>query len=51
MSVRNHEVTSVHPLLDERGELIEPGWSRRLYQVYNRENIRAPKFRDRKSVV
>lgn len=29
---RNHEVTDVHPLIDEAGELREPGWSRSLVQ-------------------
>lgn len=36
---RNHEVTSVQPLLDERGELREPGWSRRMVQRYNRADV------------
>ena len=42
---RNHEVTSVQMLLDEQGELREPGWSRRLVQKYDRRMIRAPKWR------
>ena len=42
---RNHEVTSVQMLLDEEGELREPGWSRRLVQKYDRRMIRAPKWR------
>lgn len=42
MSARNHEVTTVHQLLDEKGHLIEPGWSRRLYQIYDRNKIKAP---------
>ena len=43
--MRNHEVTTVQPLLDEQGELREPGWSRSLVQKYNRADIKAPKFR------
>ena len=43
--MRNHEVTTVQPLLDDRGELREPGWSRGLVQKYNRADIKAPKFR------
>ena len=43
--MRNHEVTTVQPLLDGQGELREPGWSRGLVQKYNRADIRAPKFR------
>ena len=42
---RNHEVTEVHPLLDTQGELVEPGWSRRMVQVYDRNMIKAPKWR------
>ena len=43
--MRNHEVTTVQPLLTEQGGLREPGWSRRLYQKYSRRDIKAPKFR------
>ncbi len=42
---RNHEVISEHPLLGPDGELSEPGWSRRLTQTYDREMIKAPKWR------
>ncbi|MCR5656081.1 MAG: DUF2804 domain-containing protein [Butyrivibrio sp.] len=42
---RNHEVTERHPLLGPGGELIEPGWSRSLLQEYNKEMIKAPKWR------
>ena len=42
---RNHEVTAVQPLLDSRGELREPGWSRSPVQSYDRGAIRAPKWR------
>lgn len=43
--MRNHEVTKVQPLLKEDGSLREPGWSKQLYQVYDRSAIKAPKFR------
>ncbi len=43
--MRNHEVTKVQPLLREDGSLREPGWSKQLYQVYDRNAIKAPKFR------
>ena len=43
--MRNHEVANVQPLLDEQGELREPGWSRSLVQKYNRADIKAPAFR------
>ena len=42
---RNHEVTSRQPLLDDRGNLREPGWSRALVQQYQRSRIKAPKWR------
>jgi len=43
--MRNHEVTNTQPLLDEHGELREPGWSRSQVQKYRRSMIKAPKFR------
>ncbi len=43
--MRNHEVTKVQPLLNADGTLREPGWSKQLYQVYDRSAIKAPKFR------
>ena len=42
---RNHEVTAVQPLLDSRGELREPGWSRSPVQIYDRGAVKAPKWR------
>ena len=42
---RNHEVIEPHELLDEHGELVEPGWSRNLIQTYDRSKIKAPKWR------
>ena len=42
---RNHEVTTVQPLLDDLGNLREPGWSRSLVQKYDRSRIKAPKWR------
>ena len=42
---RNHEVTNIQPLLDDRGELREPGWSRSPVQQYERGRIKAPKWR------
>ena len=43
--MRNHEVTNVQELLNEDGELREPGWSRKLVQNYDRSMIKAPKWR------
>ena len=43
--MRNHEVTNVQLLLDEKGELREPGWSRRMVQQYRRSMIKAPSWR------
>ena len=42
---RNHEVTKRQLLLDEKGELREPGWSRKPVQRYVRKMIKAPGFR------
>ena len=43
--MRNHEVTNEQLLLDDQGELREPGWSKSLVQQYCRSMIKAPKFR------
>jgi hypothetical protein len=43
--MRNHEVTKVQPLLNNDGSLREPGWSRNPVQTYDRNAIKAPKFR------
>ncbi len=45
MSDRNHEITKIQRLLNDSGELREPGWSRKLVQIYDRNDIKAPKFR------
>lgn len=42
---RNHEISRVQNLLTIDGTLKEPGWSRRLYQKYDRSMIKAPKFK------
>ena len=42
---RNHEVTNRQPLLDDRGNLREPGWSRSQVQQYDRSRIKAPRWR------
>lgn len=43
--MRNHEVKSVQPLLNTDGTLREPGWSRQLFQQYDRADIRKRKTR------
>ena len=43
--MRNHEVIEPRDLLDERGDLAEPGWSRHLVQRYDRSRIQAPNWR------
>lgn len=43
--MRNREITTPGKLLKSDGSLLQPGWSRKLIQYYNRENIGAPKFR------
>ena len=43
--MRNHEVTEPRELLNDAGNLAEPGWSRHLLQRYDRTRIKAPKWR------
>lgn len=45
MLARNHEVTKLQELLDENGNISEPGWSRGLIQAYHRSSIKASKLR------
>ena len=45
MARLNHEIIKEQPLLDEKGNISEPGWSRRQLQIYDRKQIKAPKFR------
>ena len=42
---RNHEITAPGMLLDENGELREPGWSRTPLLKYDRSMIKAPAWR------
>ena len=42
---RNHEVTNPRDLLNADGTLAEPGWSKSLVQKYDRNAIKAPKWR------
>lgn len=42
--MRNHEVTEAHKLLKD-GKLVEPGWSRSLVQIYDRNDIKKRKTR------
>ena len=40
-----HEIVSVIPLLDENGNLSEPGYAKKLLPVYRREDIKASPMR------
>ena len=40
-----HEILESIPLLDEKGNLTEPGWARHLLPVYRRDQIKAGKMR------
>lgn len=40
-----HEITKSIPLLDERGDLTEAGFAKRLLPIYNRENVKGGKTR------
>ena len=37
-----HEITASAPLLDEKGNLREPGYAKRLLPIYRRVDIKAP---------
>lgn len=37
-----HEIVKRHPLLDEKGHVIEPGWAREYLLEYNRDAIQVP---------
>ena len=37
-----HEITTSAPLLDEKGNLREPGYAKRLLSIYRRADIKAP---------
>ncbi|MCR5545163.1 MAG: DUF2804 domain-containing protein [Lachnospiraceae bacterium] len=43
--MRNHEVITKQPLLNEFGEINEPGWARKQIWNYKKDQIKAPKFR------
>ena len=40
-----HEILTAAPLLDQKGDLAEPGWARSLLLVYCRDEIKAGKLR------
>ena len=40
-----HEIKKMIPLLDEKGNLTEPGWARKLLPVYSRSAIKVPAAR------
>lgn len=43
--MRNHEILTRQQLLRSDGQLQEAGWSRQPVQLYNRENIKTPRWR------
>jgi len=40
-----HEITTAAPLLNEKGNLQEPGYAKKLLPIYRREDIKASAFR------
>ena len=38
--MKQYEITSPIPLLDEQGNLTRPGWARKLYPVYERSKVK-----------
>lgn len=45
MARQNHEITAQQPLLNKKGNLAEPGWSRKMVQQYRRKDIKASALR------
>ncbi len=43
--MRNHEVTTAQKLLDEQGNIAEPGWARHLVWDYDKTQVKAPWYR------
>ncbi|MBQ2658155.1 MAG: DUF2804 domain-containing protein [Erysipelotrichaceae bacterium] len=43
--MKQHEITERHPLLDEKGHLIETGYAKSLILDYDRKKIKAPALR------
>lgn len=43
--MKQHQITTVHPLLDEKGRLVEPGYTKGLLLDYDRNAIKANKLR------
>lgn len=41
----NHEITAPQKLLDENGNIKEPGFAKKLFWEYSRKDIKAPKWR------
>ena len=40
-----HEIKTARPLLDEKGNIAEPGYAKKLLPVYRRADIKAPELR------
>ncbi|MDC7124797.1 MAG: DUF2804 domain-containing protein, partial [Spirochaetales bacterium] len=45
MKLEQHEITNTIALLDENGNITEPGWARQSYYKYDRKKIKAPATR------
>lgn len=43
--MKEYEIASPQELLDEKGRLVHPGWSRSLYALYDRSKITASRLR------
>ena len=40
-----HEIKTARPLLDDKGNIAEPGYAKKLYPLYRRADIKAPALR------
>lgn len=43
--MKQHEITSPIPLLDDAGNLTQPGWARKLYPIYDRSKVKGGALR------
>jgi len=43
--MKQHEITAPIPLLDDAGNLTQPGWARKLYPIYDRSKVKGGPLR------
>ena len=43
--MKQYEITAPIPLLDDQGNLTQPGWARKLYPVYDKSKVKGGPLR------